>query len=120
MAKTIEIKAKQHEDNPNVKEWKQDYPSPVLVRQQYRPIDKPFLIIYPLNPEKANIVDKNENFKEGVEQYEHNGLPFIAFAIVFPNSKNSQGFKYKVNEVQDIIETEIDFDNENDNVYADD
>ena len=116
MAKTIEIKAKQHEDNPNVKEWKQDYPSPVLVRQQYRPIDKPFLIIYPLNPEKANIVDKNENFKEGVEQYEHNGLPFI----VFPNSKNSQGFKYKVNEVQDIIETEIDFDNENDNVYADD
>ena len=119
LAKTIEIKAKQHEENPNVKEWEQDYPSPVLVRQQYRPVDKPFLIIYPLNPEKANIIDKNNKLKDGVEQYEHNGLPFIAFAIVFPNSKNSQGFKYKVNEVKDIIETEINFDNENDNVYAD-
>lgn len=119
LAKTKEIKAKQHQENPNIKEWSQDYPSPVLVRQQYRPADKPFLIIYPLNPVKANILDKNQNRKEDVEQYDKNGLPFIAFAIIFPNSKNSQGFKYKVNEVTDIIETEINFENENDNVYAD-
>lgn len=119
LAKTKEIKARQHQENPNVKEWVQDYPSPVLVRQQYRPADKPFLIIYPLNPEKANIIEKNKKLKNGVEQYERNDLPFIAFSIVFPNSKNSQGFKYKVNEVKDIIETEINFDNENDNVYTD-
>ncbi len=53
IAETRDIKKRQHKENPNVKEWDKDYPSPVLVRQKYRPADKPFLIIYPLNPEKS-------------------------------------------------------------------
>lgn len=118
ITETRDIKKRQHEENPNVKEWDKDYPSPVLVRQQYRPADKPFLIIYPLNPEKANIY-RDGILKEGVEQYKANELPFIAFAIVFPNSQNSRGFKYKVNEVKELIESELNFENENDNEYAD-
>lgn len=43
----------------------------------------------------------------------------MGFAIVFPNSRNSKGVKYKVNEVRDLIDTEINFEITNDNHYPD-
>lgn len=121
LAETKSIREEQRKKHENLNEWKKDYPSPVLFREKYRPTDKPLLIIYPLNPAKANVLDKDNNVVKdnGVEFFNNNDDPFIAFAIVFPNSRNSQGVKYKVNEVKDLVETEINFENENDNQYQD-
>lgn len=116
---TIEIKKELHAKNPNVKEWDQKYPSPTLVRQKYRSPNNPLLIIYPLNPEKANVIGFDGKIKQDVECFNQNDTPFMGFAIVFPNSKNSKGVKYKVNEVQDLIDTEINFEETNDNHYPD-
>ena len=115
---TIRIKKELHQKNPNVKEWNEKYPSPTLFRQRYRSPDNPLLIIYPLNPEKANHGINKENTPEA-EIFKCNDKPFIAFAIVFPNSKNTKGVKYKVNEVKDLVDTEINFENTNDNKYPD-
>ena len=114
---TIRIKKEQHSKNPSIKEWKEKYPSPTLVRQKYRSSNTPLLIIYPLNPAKANVIGFDGKIKQNVECYNQNDMPFIAFAIVFPNSKNSKGVKYRVNEVKDLIETEINFEETNDNHY---
>lgn len=119
LIETQNIKRELHSRNPNVKEWNESYPSPTLVRQKYRPSDMPLLIIYPLNPVKANILDSRNQLKEGISQYKCSDLPFIAFAIVFPSSSNSSGVTYVVNEVKDLIETEINFESENDNTYPD-
>lgn len=116
---TKEIKKQQHEKNPSAKEWKKQYPSPTLVRQKYRSSNNPLLIIYPLNPEKANVIGFDGKIKYDVECYKANETPFIGFAIVFPNSKNSKGVKYKVNEVKDLVDTEINFEATNDNKYPD-
>ena len=116
---TIKIKKEQHARNSSIKEWKEKYPSPTLVRQKYRSPNTPLLIIYPLNPEKANVRGFDGQIKQDVECFKQNDTPFIAFAIVFPNSKNSKGVKYKVNEVKDLIETEINFEETNDNQYPD-
>lgn len=116
---TIEIKKELHAKNPNVKEWDKKYPSPTLVRQKYRSPNNPLLIIYPLNPEKANVIGFDGKIKQDVECFNQNDTPFIGFAIVFPNSKNSKGVKYKVNEVKDLIDTEINFEETNDNHYPD-
>ncbi len=116
---TIKIKKDQHAKNPSINEWKEKYPSPTLVRQKYRSPLTPLLIIYPLNPEKANVKGFDGKIKQDVECFKQNETPFIAFAIVFPNSKNSMGVKYKVNEVKDLIETEINFEETNDNQYPD-
>lgn len=116
---TIKTKALQHQSNPLVKVWDKQYPSPTLVRQKYRSQKTPLLIIYPLNPYYSNIKDLNGNPKQGVAYYNPGDIPFVGFAIVFPNSKNSKGVKYKVNEVKDLIETERIFESENDNQYAD-
>lgn len=119
LCETIKIKKELHAQNPCVKEWKESYPSPTLVRQKYRSPNNPLLIIYPLNPERANVKDANGKIKQDVECYKQNDIPFIAFAIVFPNSRNTKGVKYKVNEVMDIIESEILFEETNDNQYPD-
>lgn len=119
LEETKSIKEKLHAQNSNIKEWVENYPSPTLVRQKYRPINKPLLIIYPLNPAMANIYDSNGNLKENIDQYNIDDTPFIAFAVVFPNSNNSKGVQYKVNEVRDLMETEINFESENDNTYPD-
>lgn len=119
LEETKTIKENLHNKDPRIREWRENYPSPTLVRQKYRPTDKPLLIIYPLNPIKANIYDYSGNLKQNIDQYSINDLPFIAFAVIFPKSNNSKGVQYKVNEVKDLMETEINFESENDNTYPD-
>lgn len=119
LVETIEVKAALHAKNPSVKEWSENYPSPTLVRKKYRPADKPLLIIYPLNPVKANIFNSDGSLKGNIDQYTSTDIPFIGFAVVFPNSKNSRGVQYKVNDVRDLMESEINFESENDNIYPD-
>lgn len=119
LEETIKIRKDLHAKNPSVKEWEEKYPSPTLVRQKYRSPQTPLLIIYPLNPEKANVIGVNGKIKNDVLSFKQNDTPFIAFAIVFPNSKNARGVKYRVNEITDLIDTEIHFEETNDNQYCD-
>lgn len=92
--------------------WKHDYPSPQLVRQEFRPKKTPILMIYPLNPAFSNISGSND-----VITYTKNDEPFIGFAIAFPHSDTNKAVSYVANQVTDFAITEENFDNTNDNTY---
>lgn len=93
--------------------WSKDYPSPVIVRKELRSPHTPLLLIYPLSPTGANKPEYEEVFK--VNEY-----PFIGFAIVFPNSQNSNGVKYKINKIEEYSQAEEEFEQSNDNIYDED
>ena len=95
------------------KEWKLDYPSPQLVRQEFRPKQTPLLMIYPLNPAFSNM---SSGFKDAIA-YTKNDEPFIGFAIAFPHSDTNKAVSYVANQVEDFAITEENFDNTNDNTY---
>lgn len=93
-------------------EWKHDYPSPQLVRQEFRSKQTPLLMIYPLNPAFSNasgLTDTTTDTK--------NDEPFIGFAIAFPHSDTNKAVSYVANQVTDFAITEENFDNTNDNTY---
>ena len=99
------------------KGWSKPYPSPKIVREEYRSVTNPLLIIYPLNPVYAN-VKNNGSIKSGTIQYTEADSPFIGFAISFPHSEvPDNAVSYTVNRVQEYADTEDNFDNEDDNNY---
>ena len=93
--------------------WDKDYPAPEVVRQKFRSLNNPLLLIYPLNPACANV---KERPKESII-YENTDEPFIGFVISFPGSEKQYSISYTVNQIAEFAETENTFDNENDNVY---
>jgi hypothetical protein len=95
------------------KSWDKDYPAPEIIRQEFRPRTNPLLLIYPLNPECANVKGR----PEGTVTYETTDEPFIGFVISFPGSGKQYAISYTVNQIAEFAETETLFDNENDNVY---
>lgn len=99
------------------KEWTHDYPSPELVRKEFRSKTNPLLLIYPLNPEGANVKDNNGNTIQGTEAYTAQDEPFIGFAISFPRTDTGEAVSYQVNTIADIASTEESFDNDNDVDY---
>ncbi len=99
------------------KVWDKDYPAPEIVRQEFRPHTNPLLLIYPLNPESANVKDKQDNIQSGTISYSKADEPFIGFAISFPNSISNMAISYTVNQVAEFADTEDLFDTENDNIY---
>ncbi|MBR2260210.1 MAG: Z1 domain-containing protein [Paludibacteraceae bacterium] len=100
------------------KEWNKTYPSPKIVREEFRPVTNPLLIIYPLNPICANIKNADGSSKSGTIQYVETDSPFVGFAIAFPNSNvRDNAVTYTVNRVAEYAETEDNFDNEDDNNY---
>lgn len=100
------------------KEWNKLYPSPKIVREEYRSVTNPLLIIYPLNPVYANIKNADGTPKVGTIQYSETDSPFIGFAISFPHSEvPNNAVSYTVNRVAEYAETEDNFDNEDDNNY---
>ena len=100
------------------KNWEnKDYPAPEIVRQEFRPRTNPLLLIYPLNPVCANILDKQDNIQEGTISYSVTDEPFIGFAISFPGSGKQYAISYTVNQIAEFAETENTFDSENDNIY---
>lgn len=101
----------QNRKNKSGEEWKHEYPSPQLVRQEFRPKETPLLMIYPLNPEYSNM-PREQNII-----YTKNDEPFIGFAIAFPHSDTNKAVSYVVNQVADFVDTEEIFDNTNDNIY---
>lgn len=100
------------------KVWDKSYPSPKIVREEYRQVTNPLLIIYPLNPACANIKNENGSIKDGTVSYTLEDSPFVGFAISFPHSNvPNNAVSYVVNRVAEYEETEDNFDNENDNIY---
>lgn len=108
---TIERKREKGED------WIHDYPSPELVRKEFRSKTNPLLLIYPLNPEGANFKDNNGNTMQGTEAYTAQDEPFIGFAISFPRTDTGEAVSYQVNTIADIASIEESFDNDNDVDY---
>lgn len=99
------------------KNWNKTYPSPKIVREEFRSPTNPLLIIYPLNPVCANIYI-NDLPKAGTIQYTEEDTPFIGFAIAFPHSNiSNNAVAYVVNRIDEFAETEDNFDNEDDNNY---
>lgn len=96
------------------KEWSKEYPSPKLVRNEYRDESNPLLIIYPLNPLGANIKDQPSLFTES-------DTPIIGFAIVFPASNTGHTETYAVNSclIEKYRQAEEDFEMYNDNIDDD-
>ena len=94
------------ETNRKLKDRKQSYPSPKLVREKYRDVRNPLLIIYPLKPSVDYVVAN----KEGNE-------PYMSFAISFPRTNTGVAISYSVNQLTDFADTEDIFEQENDNVY---
>ncbi len=88
--------------------WENNYPKPKLVREKYRSVSNPLLIIYPLNPECAYSKDFI-----GVKSIE----PFIGFAICFPHSNGNHTEEFAINSVliDKFRQSEEEFDNNNDN-----
>lgn len=102
------------------KKWgDKDYPSPEIVRKEFRPKQKPLLIIYPLNPECANVKDFNNEIIPNTLTFSNTDEPFIGFAISFPSSNVNIAISYTANQIADFADTELNFDNENDNIYED-
>jgi hypothetical protein len=102
------------------KNWEEkDYPAPEIVRQEFRPRTNPLLLIYPLNPECANVKDKQGNIVSEFVTYNKTDEPFIGFVISFPRSEKQYAISYTVNQIAEFKDTEDLFDNENDNVYDD-
>ncbi len=106
------------ETRAKIQDWSKEYPSPKIVREQYRSVTNPLLIIYPLNPICANIKNDDGTPKNGTIQYAEIDPPFIGFAISFPHSDvPNNAVSYIVNRVAEYADTEDNFDNEDDNNY---
>lgn len=88
------------------KTWKENYPSPDIVREEFRPKEQPLLMIYPLNPRGA------------APSLPDNGEPFVGLVIAFPNTTRTDiAYDYVQNPVGDYLEEEELFDETNDNTY---
>lgn len=94
------------ETNSKLKDRKQSYPSPKLVREKYRDVKNPLLIIYPIKPSVDYVLAN----KDGNE-------PYMSFAISFPHTNTGVAISYSVNQLTDFADTEDIFEQENDNVY---
>lgn len=88
------------------KTWKENYPSPDIVREEFRPKEQPLLMIYPLNPRGAD------------PSLPDNGEPFVGLVIAFPNTTRTDiAYDYVQNPIGDYLEEEELFDETNDNTY---
>ncbi len=115
LTRTIEIKKEAGE------EWKDKLPMTNVVREEYRNVKNPVLLIYTLDPYFANVFDSDGKPKEGTLVHQHSDEPFVGFAISFPHTNTSfDGIDYIANMVEDFAVTEEAFEEENDNEYSDD
>lgn len=100
------------------KDWKNLYPKPRLVRENYRNVNNPLLIIYPIDPLSANPKDNNGNSIPEKVIFNENDDVIIGFAIVFPKSKTEHTVEFAINTAlsNEYYQSEVDFDNDNDNL----
>ncbi|CDN31927.1 Endonuclease [Mucinivorans hirudinis] len=95
--------------------WTKEYPKPKIVREEgFRDKTNPLLIIYPLDPDGANLPNDEVKFSNTDE-------PFIGLAISFPSSQTGHSEEYAINGllIDKFRESEEDFDVYNDNAEND-
>ena len=103
------------------RDWKKTYPKPKLVRELYRNVNNPLLIIYPLDPLGANPKDKSGNPIPEKVIFQANDDVIIGFAIVFPKSNTEHTVEFAINTAlaNEYYQSETDFDDNNDNLEDD-
>jgi hypothetical protein len=100
------------------KDWKKTYPKPKLVRESFRNVNNPLLIIYPLDPLGANPKDNQGNTIPEKMLFNSNDDVIIGFAIAFPKSNTEHVIEFAINTAlkNEYYQSEIDFDDNNDNL----
>lgn len=103
------------------RDWKKPYPKPKLVRESFRSVNNPLLIIYPLDPVSANPKDKDGNQIPDKVIFQENDDVIIGFAIVFPKSNTEHTVEFAINTAlaNEFYQSEIDFEDNNDNLEDD-
>lgn len=103
------------------RDWKKAYPKPKLVREYFRSVNNPLLIIYPLDPVGANPKDKEGNPIPDKVIFQENDDVIIGFAIVFPKSNTEHTVEFAINTAlaNEFYQSEIDFEDNNDNLEDD-
>ena len=89
--------------------WTQNYPMPIVVRQEFRDVKTPLLILYPLSAKYA-VSSSDEEYDE---------KPFMSFAISFHRSNTNIAISYAVNRIAEYAISEDTFEQENDNEHND-
>ncbi len=107
------LKETQRRADKQNKEWTKKYPSPALVRNEYRSTNNPLLMIYVLDPEGANITKDKKIVKQ---LFTKQDTPIIGLAIAFPHTETNIAVSYVANQISTFSETEDEFDNTNDNI----
>jgi hypothetical protein len=103
------------------KDWKKTYPKPKLVRELFRSVNNPLLIIYPLDPLSANPKDADGNPIPEKVIFTENDDVIMGFAIVFPKSTTDHTVEFAINSAlaNEFYQAEMDFDDNNDNLEDD-
>ena len=103
------------------KDWKKTYPKPKLVRELFRSVNNPLLIIYPLDPLSANPKDTDGNPIPEKVIFTENDDVIMGFAVVFPKSTTDHTVEFAINSalVNEFYQAEMDFDDSNDNLEDD-
>jgi hypothetical protein len=103
------------------RDWEKPYPKPKLVRESFRSVNNPLLIIYPLDPISANPKDKDGNPIPDKVIFQENDDVIIGFAIVFPKSNTEHTVEFAINTAlaNEFYQSEIDFEDNNDNLEDD-
>jgi hypothetical protein len=96
--------------------WDKSYPSPTLVRQQFRGVNQPLLLIYTLDPAYAYDLTNDGKLNKSKSKYSHSDEPFTGFAIAFPHTRTNYSVSYTANLVEDFAQSSDSFDADNDNV----
>ncbi len=91
------------ETRKKLKDDTRAYPSPKLVREKYRDIQHPLLIIYPIKPSDDFIYSNGKKNE-----------PYMSFAISFPHTETNVAVSYTVNQIAEFADTKDYFDNEED------
>lgn len=102
-------------------DWKREYPKPKVVRESFRSVNNPLLMIYPLDPLGANPKDDNGKTIKEKMIFTKDDDAIIGFAIAFPKSDTDCAEEFAVNTAlkNEYYQSEIDFDNSNDNFEDD-
>lgn len=100
------------------KDWEKPYPKPKLVREKYRNASNPLLLIYPLDPRGANPKDNKGKSIPEKEIFKVGDDVIFGFAIIFPKSNSEHTVEYAVHSAlaNEYYQSEIDFDDNNDNL----
>ncbi|MDR1007325.1 MAG: Z1 domain-containing protein [Campylobacteraceae bacterium] len=106
------------QDSKQDKDWTKEYPKPKIVRENYRDVNNPLLLIYPIDPLSANPKDKDGKPIPEKIIFNDKDDAIIGFAICFPKSNTNHTVEFAINTAlsNEFYQSEIDFETDNDNL----